>query len=592
MTSAYQIEWWSTGGGEGGQGMIGRCEHPNASSAAVVIASPSSSFTLVTYATLITDQNKKIHDCFHANAKLGGSTAVVRMQRWSWSSGIAKGHDQRSPSNVFCMPMYSNNGSVSIALLPMSAMPRQRQQNEHPSSFHHEMMPFLRLSAGIVPTVADKDNINAATSNNPASSSESTPPPKRLYLSICAIKKFTDPAEIIAALLRRGDASRAIGVARRFGIGDEGGQRQYLGEEGRLMMNQCRIRLWEDRRDVKALTLISDDAYVIGQALRLLCRDCVRGVRDNDIDMNEGLILSDLLEIFREALARCNALGGDESASNSRQLRDAVRRIGTFKLLLNHYVDKTSASDADAAAGLSSTEQCLFALRFLRDFKHESLYGIAASAASRGDIDALTVLIVRHPLAMSERMRLLDPIPLEVDIGLYEHLLPCHIDGDIIGGWKDAHSFLPKRRLHHLGNAIFLSPSQLFTQLSDFQLQRRLRGADNTTGIPAIDIFIDDADKDHIMLHFEEDLDNPSSCHELTYTTQVDVATWYLNRASFGFRAIHRGRSIEGLGLQYCLRLKHEKPSGGETSVLVLVRIFFQPNFGRQTGLDVAHCVC
>ena len=529
MTSASQIEWWSTGGGGGGHDMIGRCEHPNAYSAAVVVGSPSSFFTLVTYATLITDQNKKRNDFFHANAKLGGSTTIVRMQRWSWSSGIAKGQDRRNPIDVFCMPIYSNNGSVSIALLPMPAMPRQRQQNEHPSSFYHEMMPFLRLSAGIVPTVADENNI---TSNNPASLSEPTPPHKRLHLSMCAIKKILDPAEIIAALLRRGDASRAIGVARRFGIGDEGGQSHYLGEEGRLMMNQCRIRMWEDRSDVKALKLISDDAYVISQALGLLqCRDCVRGVRDDNIGMNEGLILSDLLEIFREALARCDALGDEESASSSRQLRDAVRRIGTFKLLLNHYVDKTSAFDADAAAGLSSTEQCLFARRFLRDFKHKSLYGIAESAASKGDIVALTVLIVRHPLTMNERMRLLDLIPLEVDIGMYEQLLPCHIDGDIIGGWKDAHSFLPRRKSHHLGNEMFLSPLQLFTHLSDLQLQRRLRGAVNSAGIPAIDIFTDDADKDHVMLHFEEDLDNPSLCHELTYTTKVDVATWYLNRA-------------------------------------------------------------
>ncbi|KAL3768878.1 hypothetical protein ACHAW5_003350 [Stephanodiscus triporus] len=536
MASASQIEWWSPRGG-GGDGTISRHEHPNAGSAVVGEVSHSSSFTLVTYATLLTGQ-KKNNYCFLSKR----TKAIVRMQRWSWSSGIAKGHDQHIPCDVFCMPIFSSGGNASsIALLPMLEMPRQRQQNGHPSLFYHEMMPFLRLSADIVPAVAD-DNKSNTTDNNPVSSSAPTPPPQcRLNLSICGIKRFSDPAEIIAALLRRGDASKAIGVARRFGIDDEGGQRNNydLGEEGRLMMNQCRIQLWEDRRDVHALTLISDDAYVIGQALELLqCRDCCgrisgdRGVRDDIIVKNEGLSLADLSKTFREALTRCDALGGEESSSNARQLRDAVRRIGTFKLLLNHYVDKATASNADAATGFSSNEQPKFERRFLKDFTHESLYDIAACAASKGDIDALTVLIVRHPLTMSERMQLLDLIPFEVDIALYEHLLPCNINEDIHGDRKDSHSFLLRRRSHLLDNNMFLSPLLLFTHMSDLQLRRKISGANNSEGIPAIDIFIDDPDRNHVMLHFEEGSNDDSlPLRTSSSSTKADVATWYLKRA-------------------------------------------------------------
>jgi hypothetical protein len=235
--------------------------------------------------------------------------------------------------------------------------------------------------------------------------------------------------------------------------------------------------------------------------------------------LNKDLTLDDLLEALREALTRCDALRGNES--NARQFKDAIRRIGTFKLLLNYYGGKITAPnvDADTAAGFSLDRRLSFVQRFLNDFNNESLPRITASAALRGDIYALTVLIVRHPFSISARMELLDLIPLEVELSLYEHLLPCNV------GLVDDHNFLLR------GSEKVFSPLQLFTHLTNLQLQRCQENSNNSSGkksagIPPIDIFTDDTDKDHVMLHLEE-----GSGDNATSITKDDVATWYLKRA-------------------------------------------------------------
>lgn len=457
MARATQIEWWAAPN-------KGDChEHSNNGGESFCC-----SFTLVTYATLSQKTSR-------------GNASILQLQRWSWSSDIAKGHDQQNPSNIFCMPMHSSKSNESyIALLPMSMLPQEQQQT----------LSFLRLS----------DVLHLASSSN------TTPPRCCPNLLMCGIHKLSNPVEIIEILLRQGDVSKAIGVARKLGIDDNGEQKQYfyLKEEGRLMMNQCRIRLWEDKGDVKALKDIFDDAYVIDQAVKLL-QSC---------DVNKDLTLDDLLDALREALTRCDALRGNESTA--RQFKDAIKRIGTYKLLLNYYGDKITASNVDAnvAAGFSLDRQLSFVQQFLNEFNNESLRRITASAALRGDIYALTVLIVRHPFSISARMELLDLIPLEVDLSLYEQLLPCNV------GLVDDHNFLLR------GSEKFLSSLQLFTHLSNLQLKRRQEDDSNSRETPPIDIFTDDADRDHVMLHLEK-----GSGDTATLTTKDDVATWYLKRA-------------------------------------------------------------
>jgi len=465
MARATQIEWWTA--------PYKQDSHEHSSTGE---ESFCSSFTLVTYATLSESRN---------SPKSRVNATILRLQRWSWSSDIAKGHDQRHPSDIFRMPMHSSDSNTSsIALLPMLVLPQE----------HHQTLSFLRLSVDAL---------------HLASSSKTIPPPRCCpQLSICGIRKLSNHVEIIAILLRQGDVSKAIGVARRLGI-DDNGEHFYLGEEGRLMMNQCRIRLWEDKGDVKALKVIFDDAYVIDQAVKLL-QSC---------DVNKDLTLDDLSEAFREALTRCDALLGNESTA--RQFKDTITRIGTYKLLLNYYGGGHTASnlDADATAGFSLDRRLSVVRRFLNDFNSESLRRITASAALRGDCNALTVLIVRHPFSISTRMELLDLIPLEVDLSLYEHLLPCNV------GLVDDHNFLLR------SSEKFLSPLQLFTHFSNLQLQRRQEDNSNSretnlAGVPPIDIFTDYADRDHVMLHLEE-----GSGDTATLITKDDVATWYLKRA-------------------------------------------------------------
>ncbi|KAL7442172.1 hypothetical protein ACHAXH_007297 [Discostella pseudostelligera] len=448
-----------------------------------------SSFTLATFATLVRSRQNL------AKSKARG-TSVVRLQRWTSSVVLEDSRSRalENPTDVFYLAMSSNKAdATSVALLPLLS--------RNVSLSDREGLSILQLSSFVVPATTSRNDPMAS----PAPSSPSTRNRVLLRLSICTIRKFTDPTQIIAALLRRGGAPKALDVARRFGFGAADGR--YRGDQ--RLMNECQIDLWNKNGDPQALKLISDDTYVIRQALELTT---------NNIWHN-NLSLGDLLEIFREALARCES-GEDRKQVIACQLGNVVRRLGTFSLVLNHV---TAA--AAATTGLSSNDQtssCVYSKRFLHLFMHESLHGIAACAASKGDIKTLTVVIARNPFSLRERMGLLGLIPIEVHIRLYEHLLPCcreNIEG------KDAQYLLRTQ-----GTDAFLSHPQFFAYLSNDQLDRRRRENKNSVDESLIDVFTDDADRYHIMRHLEEAASDDLSA-AAPPVMKEDIVKWYLTRA-------------------------------------------------------------
>ena len=412
------------------------------------------SFTLATYAALI-------------RSGTNGAKTIIRLQQWA---SISEGNENKMianrPSEVFYIPISSNIGSV--ALLPMS----------HQSQ--HETLPFIQISSA---------------RQNSSKSSLPLPP----HISICGVRKFSKPAEIIAALLRRGDAERALEIARRFGGAEHFGGR---------VMNECRIQLWEDQRDAQALKLISDNDYVLSQVMKL-----ERCGKDNVMMDLKDSSLDDLLDVFREALARCIRLeesGADNPhwiSSSISLLRKSVRRLGTFQLLLYHFTVGGSSVDVQ----MSSNP---FTRRFLYSFQHESLYKIASCAAAKGDIEALTVLLARHPVSIRQHMTLVDLIPLGIQISLYEHLLPCHTNTES----KYAH-FLPKSPTQPK----LLDSLQLFTYLSERQSHGSKSG-----GALTLNVCTDNADKDNVMLHFWDDVEDAATSDPVS---QDEVAMWFLKRA-------------------------------------------------------------
>ena len=90
--------------------------------------------------------------------------------------------------------------------------------------------------------------------------------------------------------------------------------------------------------DVKALQLVSDDNYVINEAMNLV------GLKSQDY-IFDGFSLDSLLEVYREGLRRCErklrteqGVETDWLSVNLSQLRQTILCLGTFKLLLQHFM--------------------------------------------------------------------------------------------------------------------------------------------------------------------------------------------------------------------------------------------------------------
>lgn len=293
--------------------------------------------------------------------------------------------------------------------------------------------------------------------------------------SIQGIQMNSDPSHIIATLLDRGEPSRALDVAACFG-----GAESFGGE----VVDECRTQLWESERDAQALVLVSNDKYMIDQAIQL--------IHNPENSTARNLDLNSLRDIFREAASRCDRLSKGKSvpdedyfSSSARKLGETITKLGTFQLLMKHL----------ANAGLAPEQQ---ARRFLFDFQHESTSTLASEAAFSGDVIALTILISRHPLSTLKLMKVLEELPFEIELSTYASLLPC-----------PENKFLPR---HQHGPSL-LDQTQLFEYLCKVQHQS------NHLGL-VTHICTDDFDKEHVvtsLMNWE--------CDETV--TYGELAAWY-----------------------------------------------------------------
>ena len=457
-THACQIEWWS-------DVVTSGCDVDNDGS--------SSCFTLATYATLTKNSQRR------ASKSMG----IIRLQQWTMTTPLLSSDELIPPNDLCCLPLPNN---ASIALFPpMSSSSSSLDDGQQTT------LPFLQLSTS--------SNKNTNTSNTPLLNNQ------QHQLTIGGIRKFTNPNEIITTLLHRGEAKRALEVVRNFGNAWRFGGR---------IMDECHIQLWESQCDVQALKLISNDGYVIDQVMKLKELKYI-STAENGNRMNvEGLTLQNLVEVFKEGLARCSSdQPGDKE---SQVLSNVLRILGTFILLVNQYTSIESSSPfttTDEVSASSSSSSSMYTKRFLYEFQHMSLLDIASSAAIRGDVDALSIVIVRHYSVIStcDRLKVLNCIPLEIDIAEYAHLLPCLNAADMEENLGAAQQlFLP--RSGEKDDAKFMTSLQLFTYLS---------------GKLSLDMYTDNDDRDNVMQTLEQDTTTTAAFD----ITRNEISSWYLQRA-------------------------------------------------------------
>jgi len=312
-------------------------------------------------------------------------------------------------------------------------------------------------------------------------------------LSMCGVQKYDDPSEIITSLLRRENPEKALEVVHNFGnVQDFGGR----------VMDECHIQLWESQYDVQALKSISNDEYVVGEVMQLV-KFTFNDDRVSNIDL-DCLTLDNLLEVYKEGLTRCTA-----SSEESHQLSYVLRQLGTFYLLAKHYASATRE------LSMNETPSSLYTKRFLYEFQTISLISVATCTASKGDIDALTILLSRHHTSTYERMKILDCIPHEIGVAAYAHLLPCYSDT------TESAQFLPRSG----SNTRFVTTSQLFAHLIESSQPNEQHSSTEKRYISPR-VCIDDADRSNVILNLEQD-----SSDVVTTSARDDIASWYIKRA-------------------------------------------------------------
>uniref|UniRef100_A0A7S4I669 UBA domain-containing protein n=1 Tax=Odontella aurita TaxID=265563 RepID=A0A7S4I669_9STRA len=136
--------------------------------------------------------------------------------------------------------------------------------------------------------------------------------------------------------------------------------------------------------------------------------------------------VEDLRRVYSEAVRRTSP-----DSEEGRKVRRRYALLGTYVLLCRGFADDTKGNSA------APSTRAFFS-RFLADDGEGAgvsppsvLTELALSLARRGDVRSLTLLCVRHPQEVGtdvSRMTWLRRLPLgtTVDVGSWEHLLPCH----------------------------------------------------------------------------------------------------------------------------------------------------------------------
>ena len=227
---------------------------------------------------------------------------------------------------------------------------------------------------------------------------------------LCSLQSL-DPYQLTLSLFQKGDIQGALDVAMRataISFLEEKKDEENTMENSKTKMahiaDQCRKQLWKIDGNSEAFLDIRDDEYVIGEVL-LLC-DIT-----NKTTM-EGMNSEQLINIVTNAWQRFQRIQAtnttatattttattttaatitESSISQKNKLRSILNRIGTIQILISFMNKQNSQSD------LVKSISNLPAMHLLQSAMDPNvMMDLVQSLAVRGDICALTLLLLRH----------------------------------------------------------------------------------------------------------------------------------------------------------------------------------------------------
>jgi len=357
-------------------------------------------------------------------------------------------------------------------------------------------------------------------------------------LIMCAIEKV-EPKTLISSLIQQHQYAEALSMASQFNYQD------HAAEDEKGILDCCYKHLWSVNCDLDMLKSIQDDGYVIDIALGL-----------ENQNQKENRELSKIRDIWGEGLKRCRKVmqekrGEDITLASydyekhdkndsviqcvASKLQSGIIRLGTYLLISNRIQGSANARKFD----------------FFTTFMHLSIKDLAIAVGKRGDVDALTMLLIRHAdeLRFNEvRMEILNVLPLglAIELRFIRHLLPCcgWSNGKIQGGAECDSLFVldppcgetkrgkePSISLLRLVDLAYLIrdvccgivESSIFSGFG--------------TGRSKLALFTDDLDEAEVLLRASSFSHNYNSETDETETTSSlktimkDVAGWYYHRA-------------------------------------------------------------
>lgn len=193
-----------------------------------------------------------------------------------------------------------------------------------------------------------------------------------------------DSSTVIAMLVKAKKYEEAIAAADAMNVSSSSDTIQ-----------SCHKQLWKQNGDIRHLAAVTDDAYVVNEALSMF----------DDSDKQKQLDLSTARAACLLALERA---GGVENA------QDTVLRLEALEAKVSTYI--LLCMGHEAVPDL---------VQFRDKFLAVSLPQLASAFASKGDVPALTMIMFRHrPELLPCQLEILDCLPLETPPESFAHLLP------------------------------------------------------------------------------------------------------------------------------------------------------------------------
>jgi hypothetical protein len=239
----------------------------------------------------------------------------------------------------------------------------------------------------------------------------------------CNTIQQLSPADIVRSLEKSGKLQQALNAANQLSVS----------EQDKIVETVERVkkRLWQQDGDLKALRSVTDNAYIVAEALTF-CKSNSNSSHDSNNNVQQQLHklkdmndLRSVLELGMERLswarlATLAALGGQELVDQAKStIRNTLVLLGTYQLMV-----RLMLQDEDEQQHVSS-------IHFLSTFlPNVDICDLANQFAEDTDIVGLILLVVRHWDVLLLNCEWMLRIPPTLPPAEYSHLIPVIQDGE------------------------------------------------------------------------------------------------------------------------------------------------------------------